>query len=96
MTQRRRMERDLVREAAVARMRAELEKSLRQRAGWTRPSLRALVYIRLPEGSVDERGFRTLEADPEMRPAGKRMSCARLKASFNEQFMLLCWTRSAR
>ena len=30
--------------------------------------LRALVYIRLPEGSIDERGFAMLKLDPRVTP----------------------------
>jgi hypothetical protein len=49
--------------------------------------VRALLYIRLPEGVVDERGFnlmRTLRED-----AGEGMSLAEFKKMLREQFFML-------
>ena len=42
--------------------------------------LRALIYVRMPEGSVDERGFAALQAIRAMQPVNDRMSMAELKA----------------
>ena len=58
-----RPERDLVREAREAQLRAELDHRF-EVGGLEEAVLRALVYIRLPEGSIDERGFADAEADP--------------------------------
>ena len=63
-----RIERDLVREAHEAQLRSELEHRF-EVGGLEEAVLRALVYIRLPEGSVDERGFAVLQADPRVPPS---------------------------
>ena len=47
--------------------------------GLEEAALRALVYIRLAEGSIDERGFAVLRLVRTSRPAAKRMSLARFK-----------------
>ena len=73
-----RIERDLVREADVARLRAELEKQFED-GGMTEAAMRALIYIRLPEGSIDERGFSVLKMIRASRPADKRMTLAQFK-----------------
>ena len=52
--------------------------------------MRALIYIRLPEGSVDERGFAALKLIRASRPVAKRMSLARFKEMVREQFLLVC------
>ena len=51
--------------------------------------MRALVYIRLAEGSIDERGFAVLRLVRTSRPAAKRMSLARFKEILREQYMLV-------
>ena len=50
---------------------------------------RALIYIRLPERSADERGYLAMQAIREMRPPGQRLPLPRLKELFTEQFLLL-------
>ncbi|HUA77663.1 MAG TPA: hypothetical protein VMA86_08325, partial [Acetobacteraceae bacterium] len=50
---------------------------------------RALIYIRLPERGVDERGFAVLKAIRAARPAEKRLSMAELKILFREQYLLV-------
>ena len=67
-----RIERDLVREADAARLRSELEHRF-DVGGLTEAALRALVYIRLPEGSIDERGFTVLKLIRASRPGAKRI-----------------------
>ncbi|HEV8442531.1 MAG TPA: DUF3141 domain-containing protein, partial [Steroidobacteraceae bacterium] len=62
-----RIERDLARETAQIRMRAELEGKFD--VGQVEEAvLRALVYIRLSDGSVDERGFTVLKHVRDSRP----------------------------
>jgi hypothetical protein len=81
-------ERDLVREAHEARLRAELE----GRFEMGRPqdaALRALVYIRLADGSIDERGFAVLKQVRASRPAARRISLARFKEILREQYLLV-------
>ena len=49
--------------------------------------LRALIYVRLPEGVVDERGFNLLRCLRE--EAGKGLSLVEFKERFREQFFML-------
>ena len=51
--------------------------------------LRALIYVRLPERSVDERAFAMLQAIRAMQPADNRITFTDLKAAVKEQFLLL-------
>jgi hypothetical protein len=81
-------ERDLVREASEARLRAELEHHF-EVGGPEEAALRALVYIRLADGSIDERGFAALKQIRASRPAAKRMSLARFKEILREQHRLV-------
>ena len=69
-------------------MRVELEQHF-EVGGLPQAVLRALIYVRLPEGSVDERGFAALQAIRAMQPANDRMSMAELKACLKEQYLLL-------
>jgi hypothetical protein len=85
----RRIERDLAREADTAKLRAQLEQ--RFEAGHIEEALaRALIYIRLPEGSVDERGFAAIKLIRASRPAAKRLSLAQFKDLIKEQYLLIC------
>ena len=85
----RRIDRDLVREANAARLRSGLEH--RFDAGHVEAALaRALIYIRLPEGSVDERGFAAVKLIRASRPAAKRLSLAQFKELIREQYLLVC------
>ena len=83
------IEQDLVREADAARLRAGLEQRF-DVGGPEEAALRALIYIRLPEGSVDERGFSVLKLIRASRPAAKRKSLAQIKAAVREQYLLVC------
>ena len=85
---RRHIARDLIREANEARRRAELETRF-EAGGLPEALLRALIYIRLPERSVDERGYVAMESIRQAQPPGKRISLPRLKELFTEQFLLL-------
>jgi len=53
-------------------------------------ALRSLVYVRMPERSIDERGFAMLKLISASRPADQRMSLARFKEVLREQYLLLC------
>ena len=83
-----RLERDLVREAREAQLRAELEHRF-EVGGLEEAVLRALVYIRLPEDSIDERGFAVLKMIRASRPAAKRMSLSRFREILREQYLLV-------
>jgi hypothetical protein len=84
----RRIERDLLREANVSRLRAELEHRF-EAGGPEDAALRALIYVRLPDGSVDERGFSTLKLIRDSRPAASRKTLAQMKDIVREQYLLI-------
>jgi hypothetical protein len=81
-------ERDLVRETHGAHLRAELEGRF-EMGGPEDAALRALIYIRSAEGSIDERGFAVLEQIRASRPAARRVSLARFKEILREQYLLV-------
>jgi hypothetical protein len=82
------VERDLAREAIVARLRAELEK-LFEAGGMPEAAMRALLYVRMASGSADERGLATLKALREMRPVNERLHLAEVKEIIRVQSLLL-------
>jgi pimeloyl-ACP methyl ester carboxylesterase len=84
----RHIENDLLREATIAKRRAELEGHF-EKGGIADALARALVYIRLPEGSADERGFAVLQAIRDSRPPGERLSLPALKQVLADQFLLV-------
>jgi hypothetical protein len=63
-----RIERDLVREAAATKLRSGLEHQFDE-GGLEEALLRSLIYVRLPAGAADERGFRMLKTIRESRNA---------------------------
>jgi hypothetical protein len=81
-------ERDLARELAEQKLLTELEDRYTA-GGLLEAAVRALVYIRLPGGSVDERGYSMLMAIRDARAPGERMSLATLKQVLRDQFMLV-------
>jgi len=82
------MERDLTREAAANRMAAALRQRIDQ-GGVAEAVLRALIFVRGPEGSVDERGFRALEEINAAQPQAKRLKLPRFKETLREQFLIM-------
>jgi hypothetical protein len=82
-------ERDLVKEASAARLRSEQEQRF-EAGDPIEAALRALIYIRLPDGSIDERGFNMLKLIRASRPADKRISMVRLKEMVRQQHLLVC------
>ena len=84
----RHIEHDLFRHEAELRMRAELEAKF-ESGTLEEAALRALIYVALPSGAVDERGFNTLKLVREAQPAKKRMSMADLKRAVREQYLLV-------
>ncbi len=83
-----RIERDLAREATEGRVRARLERRF-EVGGLEEAALRALIYIRLPDGVVDERGFAVLKLIRASRPANKRLSLVHFKEVLREQYLLV-------
>jgi hypothetical protein len=82
------VERDLLREAREAQLRAELERRF-ESGGVVEAALRGLVYVRLADGSIDERGFAALRLIRASQPAARRMSLARFKEILREQYLLV-------
>jgi hypothetical protein len=83
-----RIERDLGREAIAKQTAAYLEQRIEQ-GGLLEAAVRALIYVRLPEGKADERGFAALkQISSELTPA-KRVGFARFKDIVREQFLIL-------
>ena len=51
--------------------------------------LRALIYVRRPDGGFDERGYRMLKAIRETRKSNERLSIPRFREMLNEQLQLV-------
>ena len=77
-----------MREAAAAELRVGLDGKFEE-GGVEEAVLRALIYVRRPEGGFDERGFRMLKMIRESRKSNERMSLARFREMLNEQFLLV-------
>ncbi len=84
----RRPEREALREQAKAKRREELERQF-EVGGAVEAALRALAYIRLGEGSVDERGFAMLKQIHDAQPGGRLRTLDELKAILRDQYLLL-------
>ena len=84
----RRIGRDVAREAAAKQAAAHLEQQIDQ-GGLIEAAVRALIYVRLPEGKVDERGFAALKQISAELPAAKRVGFARFKEIVKEQYLIL-------
>src|SRR5262249_48019660 len=83
-----RIGRDVAREAAAKQAIVQLEQRIDQ-GGLIEAAVRALIYVRLPEGKVDERGFTALRQISEELPAAKRIGLARFKEIVREQYLIL-------
>jgi pimeloyl-ACP methyl ester carboxylesterase len=84
----RRIERDLAHEATSAQWRADLEKRF-EVGGVAEAVIRSIMYVRRPQGSVDERGFSVLQAIRQLQPVNRRRSLGDVKAMFRDQYVLL-------
>jgi pimeloyl-ACP methyl ester carboxylesterase len=80
--------RDVAREAAAKQAAVHLEQQIDQ-GGLIEAAVRALIYVRLPEGKVDERGFAALKQISAELPAAKRVGFARFKEIVKEQYLIL-------
>jgi hypothetical protein len=85
---RRHIGRELAREAAIEHKRAELERRIEQ-ASPIEAALRALIYVRHPEQSFDERSFKLLKEINSDLPGTERISHARFKEIMKEQFLIV-------
>src|SRR5215467_3258640 len=84
----RRIGRDVAREAAAKQTAVDLERRIDQ-GGLLEAAVRALIYVRLPEGKVDERGFAALKQISSELPAAKRVGPAQFKEIVREQYLIL-------
>jgi hypothetical protein len=84
----RRIERDLARETNANRMAAHLKQHV-DRGGLVEAAVRALIYIRLPEGKMDERGFAAIREISASLPAAKRVGFARFKEIVRDRYLML-------
>jgi pimeloyl-ACP methyl ester carboxylesterase len=84
----RRVARDVAREAAASQAAAHLEQRIDQ-GTLIEAAVRALIYVRLPEGKVDERGFAALKQISSEMPAAKRIGVVRFKEIVKEQYLIL-------
>jgi Protein of unknown function (DUF3141) len=84
----RRIGRDAAREAAAKQAASHLEQCIDQ-GGLIEAAVRALIYVRLPEGKVDERGFAALKQIGSELPAAQRIGLVRFKEIVKEQYLML-------
>lgn len=84
----RRIARDVAHETAAAQAAAHLEQCIDQ-GGLTEAVVRALIYVRLPEGSVDERGFAAIKQIGAELPPAERIGLTRFKEIVKEQYLLV-------
>jgi hypothetical protein len=85
----RRIERELVREADEAQVKAKLEDGF-ERGAPIDACIRALIYVRLPE-AADERGFNLARRLRAAQPEEGRRSAADLKQAVKDQFLLVTY-----
>ena len=69
-------------------MEAHLEQQI-ESGGLPEAAVRALLYIRLPDGVADERGFAALQQIASELPAAKRIGLSRFKEIVRDQFLIL-------
>jgi len=50
----------------------------RQVGGLAEAVIRSIMYVRMPQGSIDERGFSVLQAIRRVQPANRRLICVGL------------------
>ena len=81
-------ERDRARQAPMELKLADLDKRIEQGSP-IEAALRALIYVRRPEKSFDERSFTILkEINSEQQPS-RRVSLGRFKKLIEEQFLIM-------
>jgi hypothetical protein len=85
---RRHVERELTREAAAQRQQAEIDRRIEQGSP-IEAALRALIYIRHPQQTFDERSFKILKQINSGLPEGERISLEQFKKMMKEQFLIV-------
>jgi hypothetical protein len=84
----RRVARDLARETVAKQMAAHLEQRI-ESGGLCEAAVRALLYIGMPDGVADERGFAALRQIASELPAAQRIGLSRFKEVVRDQFLIL-------
>jgi pimeloyl-ACP methyl ester carboxylesterase len=85
---RRRPERDALREQVQARKREGLEAKF-EIGGAVEAALRSIAYVRMGQGSTDERSFAMIKQLHDAQPPGRPRSMEQLKEVVREQYLLL-------
>jgi hypothetical protein len=85
---RRHLEREVARETAVQRIRAELYEQI-DRGSAIEAALRGLIYVRRPERAFDDRSFTILREINSEQPPSKRIGLARFKELMKKQYLIL-------
>ncbi len=83
-----RIARDVAHETASAQAAAHLEECIDQ-GGLREAIVRALIYIRLPEGKVDERGFAAIKQIGAALPPAERIGLTHFKEIVKEQYLIV-------
>jgi pimeloyl-ACP methyl ester carboxylesterase len=84
----RKIERDIEHDTAAVELRSTLEGRF-EAGGAEEGLLRALVYIRSPNGGADERGYRLLKSMRNSRKANKRLTLTQFRDMLGEQLQLV-------
>jgi hypothetical protein len=85
---RRRIERDVTREATASRLRAELESAI-ERGGVVEAFVRAQAYILVPTGEVDDRAFVALQEIRRGAPPEYVPDFAQFREVVRQQFLII-------
>jgi pimeloyl-ACP methyl ester carboxylesterase len=80
--------RDALREQVQAGKRLELEAKF-EAGGAVEAALRSIAFVRLAEGSVDERGYAIVKQLHDAQPPGRPRTMDQLKETVREQYLLL-------
>jgi hypothetical protein len=81
-------QRDALREQVQARKRQELEAKF-ESGGAVEAALRSIAFVRLAQGSVDERGYAIVKQLHDAQPPGRPRTMDQLKETVREQYLLL-------
>jgi hypothetical protein len=84
----RRIARDVARDAAAAELRSDLEGKFEE-GGPEEAVLRALIYVRKPDGAFDERGYRMMKIIRERRKSNERLTLAQFREMAGAQLQLV-------
>jgi hypothetical protein len=87
-TRGRQIARDMARDAVARQMAAHLDQRI-ENGGMPEAAVRALLYVKMPDGVADERGFTALRQIASELPAAQRIGLSRFKEIVRDQFLIL-------